>query len=457
MRAAIDRARPRRNTPARGAPALTALVTCVMIALASLATAADTPPAQGPASPAVAPSPPPPTSPAGTVAAGTPAAVAPSGPGASPPAGSLQIPGTNTTLAIGGMIKLDVLFSSVSAGGAGGSNSGDQFLLPSAIPVGSATDENGQITFHPRSSRFFLKTDTATDWGALGTYIECDFFQFTAPGDERVSNGYAPQLRHAYARFGHLLAGQTWSTFMTPAALPEVNDYVGPVSAVFVRQPQVRWSQPLGPFTLDAGLESPESTLRTSDAKRLTPDDDQIPDVAVKLGSAGPWGEVALAGVFRQLRSDGAVVPGVEDSAIAGGVNVSGRVRTFGLDDVRFVGVWGSGLGRYIGLNVFDDGAIDAEGHLEAIPVYGGFLAYRHWWTETWRSSVAYGYLADDPDPGSVPETTSSEVQSVHANVMWSPITPVTFGLEYVWATRSLESGDHGDLNRVTFAAKFTF
>lgn len=442
MRSPIDHARP----AAWRSVGVVAALMLVATTVAAAQTAAPAASAPGPAQAPAAVTPPTPSAPSAT-----------SGPGATPPAGSFQIPGTNTTLAIGGMIKLDVLFSSVSAGGAGGSNSGDQFLLPAAIPVGSAQDENGQLTFHPRSSRFFLKTDTATDWGALGTYIECDFFQFAAPGDERVSNGYAPQLRHAYARFGHLLAGQTWSTFMTPAALPEVNDYVGPVSAVFVRQPQVRWSQPLGPATLEAGLESPESTLRTADAKRLTPDDDQIPDVALKLGGAGTWGEVALAGVVRQLRSDGAVVAGVQDSTLAGGVNVSGRVRTFDLDDVRFVAVWGSGLGRYVGLNVFDDGSIDAEGHLEAIPVYGGFLAYRHWWSESWRSSLAYGYLADDPDPGSVPDSTSSEVQSVHANVMWSPITPVTFGLEYIWATRSLEGGDHGDLNRVTFAAKFTF
>ncbi|MBK7972627.1 MAG: porin [Deltaproteobacteria bacterium] len=152
------------------------------------------------AEPAPAPAPTAPSSTASPAAARDPAATppappapAPSGPGASAPAGSLQIPGTNTTLAIGGMIKLDVLFSSTSVGGAGGSNAGDQFLLPSAIPVGSQGDENGQITFHARASRFFFKTDTPTEWGTLGTYIECDFFQFAAPGDERVSNGYAPR------------------------------------------------------------------------------------------------------------------------------------------------------------------------------------------------------------------------------------------------------------------------
>jgi hypothetical protein len=384
-------------------------------------------------------------------------AAPPAAPPSSPPAGSFQIPGTSTTLAVGGMIKLDVLFSSVSVGGAGGSNSGDQFLLPSSIPVGSEKDENGQITFHPRASRFFLKTDTPTDWGALGTYLEMDFFQFSAPGDERVSNGYAPNLRHAYARFGRLLAGQTWTTFMSAAALPEVNDYVGPVAAVFVRQPQLRWTQPIGPLSLDIAVESPESTFRGADGKRVTPDDDRMPDLVLKLGASDGWGEVALAGLVREIRSDGAVVSGVEDSTVAGAVNVSGRVRTVGLDDVRFVAVWGDGVGRYVGLNVFDDGSLDAAGHVRAIPVYGGFVAYRHWWTESWRSSAAYGYLGANPSPGSVPDSTSNEVQSFHGNVMWSPVSQVTFGLEYVWATRSLESHEHGDLNRVTFAAKYTF
>ncbi len=269
MRSPIDRtrlgAKPSRRT---ARPMVAFAVACVVAA--SGTAGAEPAPAPAPTAPSSTASPAAARDPAATPPA--PPAPAPSGPGASAPAGSLQIPGTNTTLAIGGMLKLDVLFSSTSVGGAGGSNAGDQFLLPSAIPVGSQGDENGQITFHARASRFFFKTDTPTEWGTLGTYIECDFFQFAAPGDERVSNGYAPEVRHAYARFGQLLAGQTWSTFMTVAALPEVNDYVGPVAAVFVRQPQLRWSQPLGGFTLDVGLESPESTLRTSDAKRLTPE-----------------------------------------------------------------------------------------------------------------------------------------------------------------------------------------
>lgn len=378
---------------------------------------------------------------------------------APPPAtpGGFQVPGTSTVLTLGGYVKLDMLWSSQSVGGAGGSNTGDQFLLPGTIPVDPPKGESGEITFHPRQSRLFMRSDTPTDWGKVTTYAEVDFYAFQAPGDERVGNGYSPQIRHAYGRVGPLLAGQTWSTFMTPCNLPDVNDFVGPVAATFVRQPQMRWTQPLGPVSVDVAVESPETTLRDPDGKRQTPDDDRLPDFVLRVGTSGAWGEVAMAGLLRELRSSGTVVAGVEDTAIAGGFNIAGKVATWGKDDVRFSLEWGQGIGRYVGLNVFDDASVDVAGHIAAIPVYGGFAAYRHVWTETLRSSLVYGYLTADPDPGSVPASTSREVQSVHVNLLWNPVTPFTIGPEYIWASRQLESHASGHLDRFELSARFAF
>ncbi len=56
-------------------------------------------------------------------------------------------------------------------------------------------------------------------------------------GDERVSNSYAPRVRHAFFTYNNWLFGQTWMTFFNVGALPENLDFVGPAeSTVFGRQ-----------------------------------------------------------------------------------------------------------------------------------------------------------------------------------------------------------------------------
>ena len=49
------------------------------------------------------------------------------------------------------------------------------------------------------------------------------------------------RLRHAYGRWGPILAGQTNSLFMDGDLFPNVVDYWGPAGMVFVRNPQIRF------------------------------------------------------------------------------------------------------------------------------------------------------------------------------------------------------------------------
>ncbi|MEN8259512.1 MAG: DcaP family trimeric outer membrane transporter [Pseudomonadota bacterium] len=372
--------------------------------------------------------------------------------------GAYKIPGTDTSLAVGGYVKLDAIYNSVSVGGSGGSNNADYFLVASSIPVGDRDAEDDQVTFHARESRFWLKSHTPTDRGPLGTYLELDFFAFQAPGDERVSNSFAPRLRHAYGQWGHFLAGQTWSTFMNVAALPELNDFGGPVGRVFVRQPQIRWTQPLmsGDLRSDMqfALEAPESTLTDSLGMRVTPDDDRVPDTIVRVNLAGAFGEVSLAGMLRQIRSDSG---GNGDEAFGGAINLTGRINTTDLDTLRFMFAYGNALGRYTTLNLFNDGAIDANGNIELFNVYNGVLAYQHWWSPNWRSTLAVGIARAGDYPDFVPETVSKEARSVHVNLLWSPLLQTTFGLEYIFARRELDNGDAGDLHRVQFSSRINF
>jgi hypothetical protein len=372
--------------------------------------------------------------------------------------GSFKIPGTETSLAIGGYVKLDAIYNSRSVGGSGGSNQDDQYLNPGAIPVSPNEYEDDQVTFHARQSRFWLKSFTPSEWGDLNTYLEMDFFAFQAPGNERVSNSYSPRLRHAFGSLGNFLAGQTWTTFMSAGSLPELNDFGGPVGRVFVRQPLMRWTQPINEdLNWMFAVESPESTLTVTDANgnpsRKTQDSDDFPDIVTRLNYSQSWGTVSLAAMVRKIQIDSAAY---KDEQFGGAVSMSGRIKAYQRDDVRFMLSYGDVLGRYVSSNLFNDGAINRNGNLELFDQYGGFVAYRHWWNETWRSNIAYGFsYADNIEDAA--DTVSKWSQSAQINLLWSPLPQTTFGLEYTYAERELENGDNGDLSRVQFSGSFNF
>jgi hypothetical protein len=83
-------------------------------------------------------------------------------------------------------------------------------------------------------------------------------------------------------------------------------------------------------------------------------------------------------------------------------------------------------------------------------------LAYQHWWNKQWRSSVVYGYdQAEQPDW--VNQVLNQEVQSLHANLLWSPVNQAVMGLEYIYANRKLLDGREGDLQRLQFSARYNF
>src|SRR4029079_5435521 len=71
--------------------------------------------------------------------------------------GSFKLPGSNTSITLGGYVKLDAVFSNPSAGV---DSKGDLFLDPTTIAVGpnAATNERNQVKFGARESRLFVKT-----------------------------------------------------------------------------------------------------------------------------------------------------------------------------------------------------------------------------------------------------------------------------------------------------------
>lgn len=369
--------------------------------------------------------------------------------------GTFKIPGTDTSIGLGGYVKTEILFDSVSAGR---DRFGDQFTVYSQIPVGDKNaGEHSQITFNAKESRLWFRSFTPSKWGDINTLLELDFY-----GDAATYT-YTPRIRHAYASMGNFLAGQTWTTFLNVNVLPNTLDAGGSAGAVFgLRQPLVRWTQPFTienlPMDFQIALEAPRSRIRdvpTADSDVFsTPNSDRYPDLVARVNVNPDWGKFSLAALGRQVRNTNTL--GNHQSEWGGAVSLAGKINSVDLDSIRFMLNYGNAMGRYVAsANTFED-AVLSNGDLQLVDIYSGMLSYQHFWTKDWQSNLTYGFIHAN-QPALAGNNITSQVQSIHANLLWSPISQIILGMEYIYATREVFDGRDGDLQRVQFSARYNF
>ncbi len=353
-----------------------------------------------------------------------------------------------TDFQFGGYVKADVMFSDYNNGAPESGNLSRQFYVPGTI---YGTEGNGKqvVDFQARETRFNFKSSTDLGGHKLSGFIELDFMTHT-DGNERVSNSYSPRIRHAFVSYDNWTVGQTWSTFQNPGALPENLDFVGAADGTpFVRQAQVRYTN--GGFQF--AIENPETTVTPyNGGGRVTSGNGVVPDFVARYNFSSEGGaKFTIAGLARQLNVENAAT---DDQAMGYGVSFTG-VLPIGNDDLKFSATVGDGLGRYMALNYANAGVLDANGNIETISSYGGFISYRHWWNEKWRTSVtASGFVADN-DVGLTGGSANEDAYSGYINLLYSPIKPMTVGVEYMYAKNGKENGDDGKLNRLMFSMKY--
>jgi len=377
-----------------------------------------------------------------------------------------MIPGTDTTMSIGGYIKLDMIWDF------------DQDLGPSAFVAGLDTsNEESDVHFraHARQTRINLATNTPTSGGNVKTYIEVDFFG--SSGNEIFTNANNPRMRHAYGEWNGWLAGQTWTNFMHFTAYPSTVDFDGPVGVSFVRQAQLRYTMPLGEgSSLAFSAENAETT--GFEGSR-----DNFPDLIAKYKWAGSGGGIELAALGRSLTSDSATG---DDNAFGYGLLAAGRLNLTDSTTLMAGVIFGDGVGRYIyssfsnGVSEVQEGTVDANdpsdptddtvlsrtgigeayiganGDLETIEAYGANVAISQKWTSKFSSGLSYGRVEGDQPTDLFPNSFET-LQSVHFSNFYQVVDPVTLGLEVSWQDKELANGESADNTRLQLAAQFSF
>ncbi len=384
-----------------------------------------------------------------------PAPVAAAGTGAAAPIQSTAIvPTSGSTFTVGGMIRTDGLVTKTTDGAIAKGTAGRDFYVPGAIPVGG----NGPDTYsdaHLKFSRLWFDASTVLGTGdRLGARVELDFFG-GALGNTAATNTYGATLRHAYLTYNNWLVGQTWSNFMDTAALIDAVDFVGPTDAVvFVRQPQLRYTS--GPWAVS--IESPETTVQPfgGGARVIAGNNSAIPDVVARYTHKGDWGHVSVAGMARQLKYE--PVAGSNSTDTGFGATVSGLVKLGDSTDIRYQVSGGEGIGRYIGLaTVQQDAMVDSAGNLDALGGWAGYVGLRQVFSPQVRGNLYYARSQWDNDTTWTGFGVTRKVHSLHANMIWSPVPRLDFGVEAIWGERTLESGVDGELIRLHTMARYTF
>ena len=390
---------------------------------------------------------------------------------------SWKLPGTNTSMQIGGYAKLDIIYDI---------NAGVGFALSTAPADGTAAaNRQGNFLLHARQTRFWIRTWTPTDWGELETHIQGDFFG---------AGNFTWRMRHAYGRLGPVLAGQTWSNFMALHALPETLDFAGPAGDIFVRQGQLRYTHSFGGGTLlILSIEDPETvfigggpgsaTVGVGRPGIVTPGGatalagpDGLPDFVVKLQHRWSSGMVSLAGLVRRLQVDDGIA--TSDTAFAWGVHfgISSRFNNM-KTAVGLLTYYGKGIARYTagGPDAILNGPGGPGARLDTVKGVGGMVWIQHRWTDKIRSNIAYGRhwldsvgsmkagvggLGGKAGIGAVALFGGPLVQdmwTVHANLIWNPVPKVTIGFEYIYAFFGLINSANGKAHRIQASFKYDF
>ncbi|KTD99003.1 DcaP family trimeric outer membrane transporter [Pseudoalteromonas sp. H71] len=358
----------------------------------------------------------------------------------------------DTEFTYGGYIKLDTMWSDYSAGASAGTSVGRDFYVPSTLTVGDDDSSDAVFDMHARQSRFNFGTSTLLDNGKkINSKIEIDFLASAAGGNERVSNSFAPRIRHAFITYDGWLFGQTWSNFQNVGALPETLDFVGPAEGtVFVRQAQIKYTTGAWSFS----LENPESTITTAGGSRVATDDASLPDFTARYTHKADWGNLVVTALARQLTYK---VGSIDADETSFGISASGMFKVSD-DNIKFMLTQGKGLGRYVGLNVAHGAVLNGD-ELDAIDSTSGFVAYQHKWNSQWRSTFLYSFFSADnnTDLLNVSGDPTESTQSYSANILYSPVKRLTFGAELKHAERETQSGVDGDLDRLQFSVKYAF
>lgn len=345
-----------------------------------------------------------------------------------------KIPGTEVWWKFGGFIKADFIHDFEPAG------TPDRWV-PTTIPVDG--DEGQNTLLQAKATRFNLDVRTPSDWGTIRGFVETDFF----------TSGNQLRIRHAYAEVGSFLAGQTWTVFTDPDGIPRTLDFESPIAFIVQRNPQFRWTESINDhLKWVTSVENPTTNVDDNVIVTFPGEPRQpIPDIATHLKYKSEFYEWFIAGLLRDVAYR--PVMGDQQDRFAYAVNLVGILKPTKDDKIIGQLLMGSGLGRYRG---GDDLRLSSPTKVETVKHIGGCFAVSHNWTTKLTSNGVYSFAFRDEEDTDPPDTPHL-ANYVATNLIWAPIDNTTLGVEYLYGSNEVQSGDFGDAHRIQATVQYSF
>lgn len=260
------------------------------------------------------------------------------------------------------------------------------------------------------------------------------------------------RIRHAYLNYGNWLIGQTWSNFAVPDYMPETVDALAYAGGAVKRTPQVRYTAKFSPQTnLVVASEDPKDNSITQ----------RLPALTARLNHQ-----------FADNMSVSARAMGHEkrinsDEEMAWGVGLGAKYDVTPSTTLKADYYHVKGDSSFV--SFANTGTIQGANGLEQSEFDSITVGLTQKFNEKLRGTVGYGYMSFDQNADYLAATPADKRTGVNkdlwqawANVFYSPIKPVSLGLEYVYGERTaLEAATNGsnkgEDNRINMVAIYNF
>ncbi len=363
-------------------------------------------------------------------------ASAQSAPGAGSFPQSFLVPGTNTSLAVYGAVKVSFAsnwgsqnVTDTSPSGIGNTPFAINGLAlggPGAAGGNSVNNQehalHGGLRGQVKSTQVFFETRTPSDLGEIKTVVMFDFGALglqanyvgrttstNAPGSG-AGNNELPRIQFAYGTLGPWLFGQYISAWTDPLMFnPDIGDQsqIGPLQTRNIRRPQVRYTYLAGNgLSLSASLETNTYTnlVGSSSAVPLAEDSTDTggvtnyPSFNTGIGWSQPWGH--LMGRVGVAEDEIRATTGT--TSIAGTTNLNMKkfgwaivggamINTWGQDQWRGLVTYSSGADTFLtdmGANAFVN---TTTGSMNAFKELALNTSYKHVFSPNWRATAQFG------------------------------------------------------------------
>lgn len=364
--------------------------------------------------------------------------------------GFFLIPGTQSMFRLGGFARTDVIHDFQPAGNT------SKFVPPS-IPTGS-NPGNDNSNLSVAASRLSIEMRNNTAYGPLRIYYENDF-------NNGPNSTPAFRLRHFYGQWMNVLVGQTFSTWKDVDAVPDTVDFQGPTGLISRFQPQIRYTHAINQNNiLAAAVEQPTTevpgTITTPTGAVNVTATNPLPDFVLRYRYQQNNFHIQNAWLFRSL--GGFAGATAEEQVFGWGGMVSGGAQVYGKDNIVFQASVGEGTARYIqdlGTGSGLDVGLTADRRVVALPAYGGYIAYQHFWTDRWRSTATYGFFqvntTDLAQTSTNPTTLYAKTQYAEGNLIYSPGAGFKVGASLLWGQHQTKDGANADAFRLNVVLQY--